>query len=419
MNGMALEPPRSTPLSYLRASSASSLTCVLLKATFHQTTTTSREHHYNLNTQKGIEFERLTLRGISVETADMARGFSNLTFTGNVYIEPVTTKVPKHSVRYLIMGPTGAGKSNFIEALATRGQTLSISKDQLSGYTQTLNAYHLVGAFHEISGHILGRNDNIHIPIYLIDTPGFSDVKISEVEIMDMVHKWLEDDDLTGVHKVLFMIPIHMTRLPGSRRRTVEMLKAVLDKSQDLHALVFVTTMWDTLCTPEAKQRAESNFEQLEEILTRELKNQATITRFDNTRESAIKIMDHLYAFPSEAFSEYASSAKKHLHQDLRERIESSLQVQKSINLELSQSKVQIDSELRSILEQNLSEVDEVLIKFMGQLADFERPPSKFADAPRGLPIRRLQGPDEAEGSCFPFNAFFKRMLRGLRRRNT
>ena len=69
----------------------------------------------------------------------------------------------------------------FIEALAGESQQLSISKDQLAGYTQAVNAYKIVNVTHHGA------------PLYLLDTPGFSDSTMSEVEITDMVRKWMND----------------------------------------------------------------------------------------------------------------------------------------------------------------------------------------------------------------------------------
>ncbi|KAF9037223.1 P-loop containing nucleoside triphosphate hydrolase protein [Panaeolus papilionaceus] len=156
---------------------------------------------------------------------------------------------------YSIMGPTGAGKSSFIEALAGESQQLSISKNQLAGYTQTVHAYRLVNVVSTI--YMTPR------PVYLIDTPGFSDSKISEKEIMDMVRKWMKDNHLEFVNRILFLTPITETRLPGSRRKTIEMLKQLLAPSRDLGAVIFVTTMWDTLHNERTQKRAESNFAQL------------------------------------------------------------------------------------------------------------------------------------------------------------
>lgn len=74
--------------------------------------------------------------------------------------------------------------AQFIEVLKGESQNLSISKDQLSGHTQEVCAYKLVNV------------TRLSVPIYLIDTPGFSDSKISDIEITEMVSKWLEDNGL-------------------------------------------------------------------------------------------------------------------------------------------------------------------------------------------------------------------------------
>lgn len=64
------------------------------------------------------------------------------------------------------------------------------------------------------------------------------------------------------------MTPINETRLPGTKRRTIEMLKALLAPSNELRTIIFVTTMWDTLHNEQTRLRGESNFVQLkDEIL--------------------------------------------------------------------------------------------------------------------------------------------------------
>lgn len=63
-------------------------------------------------------------------------------------------------------------------------------------------------------------------------------------------------------------MPINDIRFTATRRRTVEMFGQFLRGSGDFYATIFVTTMWDILCTQQARQRAELNFIQLrDEIL--------------------------------------------------------------------------------------------------------------------------------------------------------
>ncbi|KAF9049136.1 P-loop containing nucleoside triphosphate hydrolase protein [Panaeolus papilionaceus] len=175
-----------------------------------------------------------------------------LELTGDVSIKPVTNLVPDASYRYLIIGPTGAGKSSFIESLAAESQSLSISKDQLAGYTQQVTAYQLMNA------QIFGD------PVFLIDTPGFSDTKISEIESINMIRTWLNDNSLTFLDHILYLTPINGTRLAGSRRRTIALVREFLrNPLENNGSISFVTTMWDALHSERVQRRAEANFEQL------------------------------------------------------------------------------------------------------------------------------------------------------------
>lgn len=48
-----------------------------------------------------------------------------------------------------------------------------------------MNAYHIVDLPRISSG--------TEYPVYLIDTPGFSDNEVSEMEIIDMVRQWFKE----------------------------------------------------------------------------------------------------------------------------------------------------------------------------------------------------------------------------------
>ncbi|KAF9047931.1 hypothetical protein BJ165DRAFT_1127646 [Panaeolus papilionaceus] len=282
---------------------------------------------------------------------------------------------------YSIMGPTGAGKSSFIEALAGESGQLSISKDQLDGYTQTVNAYHLVN--------VLSTTPGLPSPgpVYLIDTPGFSDAKISEVEIIDMVRKWLKNNDLQYVNRILFFIPIAETRLPGSRRKTIKMIKQLLAQGNDRGTVTFVTTMWDTLHNERTRKRAESNFVQLGDEVFQDFfgKYRECITQFMNTKNSALQVLDVSRNAAVDSFSKPTSSASPHLYQDLHERIEVALEAKRMIESDLAQSESQTNTELRDILEKNEREYHETLIKFIGQLINFGPLPFGFHRAAQRL----------------------------------
>ncbi|KAF9035786.1 P-loop containing nucleoside triphosphate hydrolase protein [Panaeolus papilionaceus] len=280
----------------------------------------------------------------------------NFDITGDISIKPVMGRIPNlpDPCLYLIMGPTGAGKSAFIEAFAGESQQLSISNEQLVGYTQTVNAYQVVNVnfFDE--------------PVYLVDTPGFSDSKISEVEIVDMVRKWLKDNLLESVDAILYLTPISDTRLPGSRRRTMEMLKQLLEPNGGQRSVTFVTTMWDTLRNERTLTRAESNFAQLTDGICKDFFGDlyVSITRFMNTRKSAFEVLDSAYHYS---------------------RIEGALQEKQMIELELAQPEAQIDTNLSAMLEKNQRENHETLTKFIRQFVNFGPLPAEFRLAAQHL----------------------------------
>ncbi|KAF9033875.1 hypothetical protein BJ165DRAFT_1534433 [Panaeolus papilionaceus] len=274
------------------------------------------------------------------------------------------------------MGPTGSGKSSFIEALAGESQQLSISKDQLAGYTQSINAYHIVNV-----------NYASELPTHLIDTPGFSDSKISEIEIMDKVKKWLKDNDLEYVDRIFFLAPITETRLPGSRRRTIQMLKQFLAPGGGVSCVTFVTTMWDRLHNERTRTRAELNFAQLRDEVCEAFfaEHWPSITRFTNTKNSALEVLDFVYPYSLTAFSRPTSSASSNLYQDLHERIERALQAKQMIESDLAQHEAQTNADLMAILKRNQMENHESLTKFIAQFVNFGPLPAECRIAAQHL----------------------------------
>ncbi|KAF9034256.1 hypothetical protein BJ165DRAFT_672798 [Panaeolus papilionaceus] len=297
--------------------------------------------------------------------------------TGDISVEPVTTHIPRgqYPIVYYIMGPTGAGKSSFIEAFAGKSQKLSISKDQLAGYTQTVTAYRLVNIVHTTW-------DDTPRPVYLIDTPGFSDSKISEIEVVNMVIQWSKDHYTHYFMRILYFTPITETRLPGSRRRTFNMLKKLFEEDSRSCSLIVITTMWDTVHTERTQNRAESNFAQLQdETLTEFVAWPSTdVIKFMNTRNSALQAID-CRPMLSTAFFYYHTSTSPHLYQDLHDRIQGALQEKQIIELEMAQPEAQTNANLRAILQSNQRENHKTLTKFINQFINFGELPSGCRDA--------------------------------------
>ncbi|KAF9034624.1 hypothetical protein BJ165DRAFT_1563356, partial [Panaeolus papilionaceus] len=108
-----------------------------------------------------------------------------------------------------------------------------ISSNGLDGYTQAVSTYKL---------------DNVTLydnEIYLVDSPGFADTKISEMAIVAMVQNWMR------AHGVLFNCILYLTRitdyrLPGSQRQVLRTFHALTGVKIATNVTI-VTTMWDNI----------------------------------------------------------------------------------------------------------------------------------------------------------------------------
>ncbi|KAF9037268.1 hypothetical protein BJ165DRAFT_1375564, partial [Panaeolus papilionaceus] len=180
------------------------------------------------------------------------------------------------------MGPTGAGKSSFIEALGLKGST-KISSNGLDGCTQAVSTYKLI--------HVTDSDGD---PIYLVDSPGFADTKISEMAIVSMLQKWMNENGII-FHHILYLTPISSTRLPGTQRQVLKTFNALTGvKAAD--NVTIVTTMWDNIWGEHATKRAEDNYQQLQNDIWKDFIDEgAQMTQFHNTRKSALSILDQVF----------------------------------------------------------------------------------------------------------------------------
>ncbi|KAF9449509.1 kinase-like protein, partial [Macrolepiota fuliginosa MF-IS2] len=89
-----------------------------------------------------------------------------------------TEKLRSEDIIIAVMGPTGTGKSHFIDVL-TRSQPGTRSGHKLGSHTGEVQCTILKGYEGNRS-------------LVLVDTPGFDDTEKSDMEILDMISKWLE-----------------------------------------------------------------------------------------------------------------------------------------------------------------------------------------------------------------------------------
>ncbi|KAF9042323.1 hypothetical protein BJ165DRAFT_1486798 [Panaeolus papilionaceus] len=317
--------------------------------------------------------------------------YEYLRVSGEVTITPCGPELVGKSGNYiLIMGPTGSGKSSFVEALAGGHKSLGISKDQLSGYTQEVSAYKVENAAY-VFGALGGK-----VPCYLLDTPGFSDSKIPELEILQKAKEWMRVHKLRAIDHILFLCPITDTRVPGSKRRTIKMMQVLLGMAAADECTI-VTTMWNGLNSARARERAEAHFAQLRDEIWKDFTDHgARVVKFENNQLSALQILDDATSksinlvFHRQTITASADAAV-FLYQELLDRIEGAKRTKQLGRVEKLQLYAEPHEELESLMDQQIKEAEADIDKFITQLVEFGSAPSGFEGMPQNAITQHLQ----------------------------
>ncbi|KAF9057816.1 hypothetical protein BJ165DRAFT_1423653 [Panaeolus papilionaceus] len=183
------------------------------------------------------------------------------------------------------MGMTGVGKSTLIESLCET-RSLGISKNQLESATQGITVYELVN----VTVKDIHTIEHDKAPIYLVDTPGFLDHKISEMTIIKSLQEWAKPQ--THITAIMYLDRITDNRMSGRKRTTLEMFKA-LTGDGIASRMTVVTTMWDNLWNEQQVLKGSERFQEMEDLHWQDLLSQGgQILKFTNTQESALTVID-------------------------------------------------------------------------------------------------------------------------------
>ncbi|KAF9034773.1 hypothetical protein BJ165DRAFT_1598387 [Panaeolus papilionaceus] len=324
-----------------------------------------------------------------------------ITVSGAVSVERVSKLGPIDGSAgffvFILLGPTGSGKSTFIESLAPN-TSLGLSSNKLEGFTQSVNIYRIVNI------KFVGT-----APIYLVDVPGFADTKISSMGIVSMLRKMICTNNNPGFY-ILYFTPIHNPRLPGSQRQVLRTFEA-LTGPQSAGLITIVSTMWDLVWGKSTSRRAESNFSQLrDEIWEHYISSGSSLVRFQNTQESALTVLNGAI-FDRGLFDDYPlresisqplrqTPFASDLYNDLQTQIQG-LQLQQTIiQSDLQDAREQSDEQLIATLVPQLKEMQGLLVKFKKELEEFspalDTPPTPEPSdsfTPTLNPITQKKGP--------------------------
>ncbi|KAF9039103.1 hypothetical protein BJ165DRAFT_364060 [Panaeolus papilionaceus] len=174
-------------------------------------------------------------------------------------ISPEEVIATDHMIMIILLGPTGAGKSSFLESLSP-DQHLNISKNSLESVTQEVNCYRVVNLS-------LFRSGKGWCFVFM-DTPGFLDPKLSESRITKMITESLDAfckyaRDISV--NILYFQPITDIRIGGSKRLAFKMFREYV-KPYSARSITVITTMWNALSTPKQLEDANCRFDSLRSI---------------------------------------------------------------------------------------------------------------------------------------------------------
>ncbi|KAF9035769.1 hypothetical protein BJ165DRAFT_1533251 [Panaeolus papilionaceus] len=303
-------------------------------------------------------------------TDNSSKEYQYLNISGPISVTPVVPgTLPRGSV-VLILGPTGAGKSTFIEALSP-DSSLQISSNQLEGFTQSIGTYRIENV-KDVT------DDGSTQPIYLVGVPGFADTKISETSIVSMLRDWMKVSPTGYLGQILYLTPIQSARMPGSHRQVLRTVQAMTGQRSAAN-ITIVTTMWDRLWSDTSKMRAESNFNELRDVIWKDFMDEGgQIVKFYNNQDSALSILNtalpasaptfHLEASRHEPIKN--SSFGANLWDNLQSRIQNLNIERDNLQADLNSPSTQSNETLKSTLANQLKEVERLLTKFTKELHD-------------------------------------------------
>ncbi|KAJ8689304.1 hypothetical protein PTI98_013338 [Pleurotus ostreatus] len=195
--------------------------------------------------------------------------------------QPPMRPISKDDIIIAVMGPTGAGKSSFINT-ATNSSEATVGHN-LESCTQEVRA---ISCPHPKSG----RN------VVLVDTPGFDDTVRTDTDILSAIADWLSTTyrDKITLSGILYLHRISDNRMAGTPIKNLNMFKQLCGQDA-LDNVILMTTMW----TEVAEGVGESRESELRRNYWKPMiVGGSSTTRFDGTHLRAWEIIDALGTGP-------------------------------------------------------------------------------------------------------------------------
>ncbi|KAI6094676.1 hypothetical protein F5141DRAFT_118312 [Pisolithus sp. B1] len=179
------------------------------------------------------------------------------------------------------MGPTGAGKSTFIDR--TVGRPDMGAGHDLTSCTREVRAVRYP--------HVDGVRNFV-----LVDTPGFDDTFMTDVQILQRIAHWLYSTYKRNVKLsgLLYLHRISGNRMGKTPLRNYNMFKELCGRD-NFKNIILVTTMWDEVTEEVGSAREQELHADFWRAM---IALGSTTHRFERTTESAWKIINSLSVAP-------------------------------------------------------------------------------------------------------------------------
>jgi len=215
------------------------------------------------------------------------------------------------------MGPTGSGKSAFID-IATRHDSQTVGHG-LRSHSSDVRA---VRVPHPTSGN----------HVVFVDTPGFDDPYKSDTEILGMVANWLVRRYKGNGYfsTIIYLHRITDNRMSGSLLKNLQIFTNLCGRKA-MPNVIIATTMWGEINEAHGARREE----ELKRLVSQDMvTDECKIERFNYAYESAWSIIDRLAKAPE--------TANVQIPQDISDR---------RLPFRQTKASVTLDSELRGLIK--------------------------------------------------------------------
>ncbi|KDR68534.1 hypothetical protein GALMADRAFT_1034423 [Galerina marginata CBS 339.88] len=258
-----------------------------------------------------------------------------------------------------VMGPTGTGKTSFINLLS--GSNLRVGSE-LESCTSDVQ----ISEPFELDSQV----------VTLIDTPGFDDTRLSDTNVLNMIAAYLSSSHAQGKHLtgVIYMHRILDNRLGGISARNFRLFRSLCGEDS-LRSVVIATTMWDQIEEITGEDREK-------ELVTKDVffkpavDKGARMVRHFNTFESAQNIVRSIIqqSSPSSVTLQIQEElgngldisetrAGKELSRDLFEQMERHRQEMRGLMVEIQEATRVRDEESRRELTLEHTKMEAIMTR--------------------------------------------------------